>query len=257
MSRLFIYFTVFFLVSDLAIADSNKLHDYQIYIDNYQNYSLAERDRAIQEIIGLPTKDIEKNYLLGMLYYIQSIDEMNRIKSGSEKKLKITQVVEDKTVSKYILNAKMQYDQVESSSPGYKYIYCKYGELYRDTYNIQGLRETVRKVGSSKVNPRSAECKDMLENIAIQYSQYGEMGELVTQAIFEEMTKSWDDYPKYILEPLGDIAQFQNNTTNNKLSHYWWNRCVSEVVEVEIRDRCAIKLKHLNNPNNSLNRDAR
>ncbi len=226
-------------------ADADGYEKYREYINNYQRHVSAERDLAIEELERKPSSDIERDYLLGMLNYLQAREAMKLSANKSKTKPTIAEAVRDPVASRYIRQAKHYYDEVEERSPGYKYIYCKYGELYRDTYDIEGLRATVRKVGRAHPDKRVTECKKMLEDSAIQYAQYGPMGDAVVQAIFEEMTLSWPDYPKYILEPLGDIAQFQNNVATNKKSAYWWNRCTHEVQEEEIKDRCIDKLTML------------
>jgi len=248
-------FLMIFVLAMFISVSSNASQDifekYRQVIDNNSTQTLITRGKAIKELERIHSSDIEKDYLLGMLYYIQARELMRSFAARSGKKPTITESTSNPIVAKHIQSAEEHYNNVETKQPGYKYIYCKYTELYRDTYNIDGLKKTVNIVGKAKSNSREDDCKRMLEDTAIQYSKLGQMGEPVVQAIFEEMTKSWANYPKYILEPLGDIAQFQNNTKTNTKSFYWWSRCVDEVEIDEIRNRCINKLKYLDikNPN--------
>lgn len=227
-------------------ADTDEYAQYREQIDNYQAHNSMERDRVIQELENKPSSDVERDYLLGMLNYLQIRDAMRLFAKKSKTKPTIAEAARDPVASGYIRQAKHYYDEVEQRSPGYKYIYCKYGELYRDTYDIEGLRATVTKMGRAHPNKRLTECKKMLENTAVQYAQYNSpQGDAVVQAIFEEMTLSWPEYPKYILEPLGDIAQFQNDVPTNRKSYYWWDRCAHEVEDGEIKQRCLDKLTML------------
>lgn len=226
-----------------AHADPDRYAPYREQIDNYQKYTVAERDRAIAELQRKPSSDVERDYLLGMLNYLQARAAMTRFAESRTTRPTMAEAAQSPVAAKYIRRAKHDYDEVEKRSPGYKYIYCKYGELYRDTYDIAGLRATVRKVGRAHPSKRLAECKSMLEGVARQYARLGNpAGDAVVQGILEEITLSWRDYPKYILEPLGDIAQLQNDSPTNKKSRYWWNRCAREVKDKEIRQRCLDKL---------------
>ncbi len=238
-------FVLGIIVSGSTNAAPDIFEKYRKIIDNNSNQTLVDRGESIKDLEKTQSSNVEKDYLLGMLYYIQVRELMQSFASDSQNKPSINEATSNPIVAKHIRSAEEYYDNVEIKQPGYKYIYCKYTELYRDTYNIDGLRRIVMKIGQAKSNPRVEDCKSMLEDTAIQFSKLGQMGEPVVQAIFEEMTKSWASYPKYILEPLGDIAQFQNNTKMNTKSFYWWGRCVDEVEIDEIRNRCVSKLKML------------
>lgn len=175
-----------------------------------------------------------------MLYFIQGIETMKRIARQQKTKPKIKDVLKDSTVQRYLQNAEANYDAVERTSPGYKYIYCKYGELYRYTFNKDGLKRVTNRVGTAVQNDRVLQCRAMLESAAEQFTRYGDRGLEMAKVIFEEAIKTWRPYPEYMLEPLGDIERLQNN---DKRAFYWWSRCAKEVEVSEIKQRCQEKIK--------------
>ncbi|MDX1487798.1 MAG: hypothetical protein R3268_06330 [Acidiferrobacterales bacterium] len=221
-------------------VSAGEFDRYKQIIDNFQNYPMQERETALTELEAMKTSDIEKKYLLGMLYFIQGIERMKQIARQQKTKPKIADVLKDSTVQRYLQNAEANYDAVERTSPGYKYIYCKYGELYRYTFNKDGLKRVTNRVGNAVQNDRVLQCKAMLESAAAQFTRYGDRGLEMAKVIFEEAIKTWRPYPKYMLEPLGDIEQLQNN---GKRALYWWRRCVEEVEVSEIKQRCQEKIK--------------
>lgn len=217
-------------------APADEFDQYRQIIDNFYKYPAQERETAITELERTKASSIEKDYLLGMLYFIQGIELMKTIARAQEKKPKAEEVLKDKTVQEYFRKAKAKYDGVESKSPGYKYIYCKYGELYRYSFDQDGLRRVTNHVGHATENDRLRQCKNMLENAAEQFVRYGYAR--LSKVIYEEAVKTWRPYPIYMLEALGDIEQVQQNKTK---ALYWWKRCVAEAESSERKQRCAAK----------------
>jgi hypothetical protein len=62
----------------------------------------------------------------------------------------------------------------------------------------------------------------------------------LSRTIYGTAVKSWDDYPEYMTEALGDIEAFLGNLEQAKA---WWGWCVEEARGTEQRDRCAEKLR--------------
>lgn len=223
-------------------TSADQFDRFRNVIDNYHKYSLQKRETVITELEATKTSSIEKKYLLGMLYFIQGTERMKVVARAKKKKPKVEEVLRDKTIQAYFQKAKANYDVVESRSPGYKYIYCKYGELYRYSFNENGLRKVARLIGKAAQNDRTKQCKAMLENAAEQFARYGHAN--LSKVIYEEAVKNWRGYPKYMIEALGDIAKARKDKTK---SRYWWNRCVKEAERSERKKRCVTKIIALSN----------
>lgn len=218
------------------VASADQFDRYRHVIDRFHEYPVQERETTIAELEGTKTSSIEKNYLLGMLYFIQGVERMKTIARAQEKKPRVEEVLKDKTVQGYFQKAEANYDAVQSTSPGYKYIYCKYGELYRYSFNEDGLRKVTRQVGRADQNDRLEQCKAMLEDVAEGFVRYGYVG--LSKVIYEEAVRTWRPYSIYMLEALGDIEQVQKNKAK---AVYWWKRCVAEARSTERKQRCAAK----------------
>ncbi|HEX20644.1 MAG TPA: hypothetical protein ENG78_07495 [Acidiferrobacteraceae bacterium] len=219
-------------------ASADQFDRYRNIIDNYHKYTLQKRETAIVGLEATRTSSVEKRYLLGMLYFIQGVERMKIVARAQTQKPKVEVVLKEKTVQAYFQKAKANYDAVESKSPGYKYIYCKYGELYRYSFNEDGLRKVTNRIGNTTQNNRTKQCKAMLENTAEQFARYGHAN--LSKVIYEEAVRNWRAYPKYMLEALGDIA---NATKDKTKALYWWNRCVTEAERSRRKQRCVVKSK--------------
>lgn len=224
------------LLSSPAFADS--FDRYREVIDNYRNYDEPERARTIKELQDLKTKDIEKNYLLGMLYYIQGFDSAMSIAKNSPKKPRLEEVVKVASVKKDFDLSEKNYDIVQKARPGYKYIYCKYVELFRVTLNGEGLKKVTLAIGKEGKSEATDQCRTLLENIAQFFATRG-YGDITTTILHAAVT-SWEDYPKYMLGGLGDAAQQKGKTREAKK---WWQRCVKEAKRKDLRQYCKGQLE--------------
>ncbi len=237
--------TVAFITLSLSMLPvliyADQFDPYREYIDNYKNYSSTQREKAIQDLESLMTTDIEKNYLLGMLYFLQGVDAMTKSAQAKKEKPKAEEVLKEPTVRNYFEKSQRNYEAVEKAQPGYKYIYCKFAELYRYSFNIEGLRQVTSRVGKTNQNERISQCKSSIEDVAEGFASHGYAN--ISQAIYEEAVKSWTPYPKYMLEALGDIANVQKDPSRSK---FWWKRCVDEAEKVDRKKRCEDKLKDTN-----------
>ena len=225
---------LFLFVITSAFAD--QFDSYRKEIDCLECFNFSEREKAIHNLENMQTKDIERNYLLGMLYFIQAIEAAKTSAQSRAETPRIEEVMEEPSVRYLFEAAEANYGAVEKASPGYKFIYCKYGELYQFWNNEQGLRNTTRLAGRAKQNENIQQCKDMLEDAAEGYAQRGFAN--LSKAIYEEAVKEWRPYPPYMLEALGDIAEVQKNE-NEAVT--WWKRCVKE-GSPEAKARCEKKL---------------
>ncbi len=221
-----------------SLSSADQFDHYRKYIDNSQNYSLDQRDRSIQELEALKTADIEKNYLLGMLYLLQGIESMKASAQAKKDKPRAEDILKEPAIRRYFEKAEQNYDTVEKTNPGYKYIYCKYAELYRYSFNEDGLRRVTNRVGMVVQNERVEQCKGAIENIAEGYATYGYAN--LSKVIYEEAVRSWQSYPKYMLEALGDIENVRNNPAQAK---YWWKRCDEEAEKSDRKKRCQDKFR--------------
>jgi hypothetical protein len=233
--------TVCFTILSLALLPgltyADQFDRFREYIDNYQSYSPNQRRQAIQDLEKLKTADIEKNYLLGMLYMLQGVDAMTSYAQSKREKPRAEEVLKEPSIRNYFEKAKQNYDTVEKAKPGYKYIYCKYAELYRYSFNGAGLRNVTSQIGQTGQSESTTQCKSAIEDIAEGFASHGYAD--ISRIIFEEAVKNWKPYPKYMLEALGDIANVQNNPGQSKL---WWKRCVDEAEKDDRKKRCQEKL---------------
>lgn len=224
---IFLYFA-----SSSAFAD--QFDSYRKPIDCIDCYTFTQREKAIHDLENMSSKDVERNYLLGMLYFIQAVEAAKTSAQSKAKKPRIDEVMAEPPVRHLFEASEANYDAVERASPGYKFIYCKYGELYRFWHNERGLRRTTVLVGRAKPNANIQQCKGMLEDAAEAYTQYDVT---TSKAIYEEAVREWKPYPPYMLEALGDIEEFQKN---EKQAVTWWSRCVNEAAP-EAKARCEEK----------------
>lgn len=228
---------VFLLATQYCLAD--EFDKYRNVIDNYPSFTFEQREASISELEGSTTPDtVEKDYLLGMLSFIQGIDLMQKIAKSKPKQLAIKEVVADKEVSRYLNKAEGYYDKVNMAHPGYKYIYCKYGELYRYSANGEGLERITKEVGGIQENDRLKQCKALLEDIAEMSANYGQL--LTSINIYKAAVSTWKDYPKYMLEAIGGLENALHNRAEAKI---WWKRCKAEATG-ERKSRCSSNLKN-------------
>ncbi len=226
------------LVAPVRPAGADSFDRYRDMIDNYQQYNPGQRGEAIAELEKIQTKDVEKDYLLGMLNFLQGTDSMVALARSKPQQPPMEEIVGDPSVQKYYQAAERAYDRVEASHPGYQYIYCKYVELYRFSLNQKGLEKTTLALGKAENNDRTAECKDLLENTAEQFASRGKVQ--ISRAIFHAAIQSWMPYPKYMLEAMGDIENVLDKRAQAKV---WWQRCVAEADGKERQTRCQEKLQ--------------
>ncbi len=223
------------------LARADQFDRYREHIDNYQKYTHDQREHTIQELAAMKTPDIERNYLLGMLYVLQGVDSMTSYAQSKKEKPRAEEVLKEPVIHNYFEKAKQNYDTVEQTNPGYKYIYCKYAELYRYSFNESGLRKVTSQVGRASQSESTTQCKSAIEDIAEGFASHGYAN--ISQVIYEEAVKNWKPYPKYMLEALGDIANVQNSTSQSK---FWWKRCMDEAENNDRKIRCQEKLKSKN-----------
>jgi hypothetical protein len=228
-------------ISIPILSRADQFDHYREYIDNYQKYTSYQREQSIRKLEAMKTTDIERNYLLGMLYMLQGIDSMTSFAQSKQEKPKAEEVLKEPVVRNYFEKAQQNYDAVEKAHPGYKFIYCKYAELYRYSFNDAGLRKVTSRIGSTSQSESTAQCKSAIEDIAEGFASHGYAN--ISKVIYEEAVKNWKPYPKYMLEALGDIANVQNNPSQSK---YWWKRCVDEAEKDDRKIRCQEKLKSKN-----------
>jgi len=234
-------FMVFMFTFIPLLTYADQFDRYRDYIDNYPNYTHDQREASIQSLEKMKTTDIEKNYLLGMLYFIQGVDAMTSSAQSKKEKPKAEDILKEPVVRGYFEKSQWDYEAVEKAHPGYKYIYCKFAELYRYSFNAEGLRKVTSLVGKINQNDRVSQCKSSIEDIAEGFASHGYAN--LSKAIYEEAVKSWNPYPKYMLEALGDIANVQKDTVQSK---YWWKRCMDEAEKLDRKKRCENKLKGTN-----------
>lgn len=206
------------------------------YIDNYEAYSHEQRESSIQQLERMKSSNVEKNYLLGMLYFLQGVDSINLIAQSKKEKLNVNEVINETQVHEYFVKSQQQYEIVEKAHPGYKFIYCKFAELYRFSFNAEGLRQVTSRAGQVKQEENVTQCKNSLEDIAEGFAQRGYLK--LSQSIYEEAIKTWKPYPKYMLEALGDIEKTHNDLVRAKS---WWKRCIDE-ADSSGKKRCAEKI---------------
>lgn len=218
-------------------ATADEFDRYRELVDNYKNYTMAQRDEAIGRLETLRTADVEKSYLLGMLNVIQGMQSMVSMARRGPDRPRIEDVLRDPTVQKYFASAEHHYTVVERSQPGYKHIYCKLAELYRFASDEKGLEKTTIAVGRAVQNERTRQCKGLLEDIAEQYASRGRAH--VSRTIYRAAIESWSPYPTYMLEALGDI---EDVLANRPLARSWWERCIKEAETGERQARCQKKL---------------
>ena len=218
-------------------AKADPFDRYREFIDNFKAYDIYQREDAINELEKYTTSDIEKKYLLGMLYFIQALETMTSIARSKPYRPKFEKVLKDSTVQKYFGLSEKNYDAVENENPGYKYIYCKYVELYRYSLNEEGLKKIVAKVGEVEENERTQQCKDMIAYVAKDFAKRGRLN--ISRTILDSAINSWPSYPKYMNEAMGDI---EIALENHKQAMVWWERCVEEAEDEERRQRCLKKI---------------
>jgi hypothetical protein len=153
-------------VYKVTVRILDSLDPYRNCVDNFDKYFPTERERCIRELETLRIEDVEKNYLLGMLYSLQGFHAM--MASAREKKAKprAEDVAKEPGIREYFEKAEQNYDTVEKVKPGYKFIYCKYAELYRISFNEDGLRKITNRVGGKMGNETIVQCKKLIEDIA-------------------------------------------------------------------------------------------
>jgi hypothetical protein len=223
------------------LSRADQFDRYREYIDNYQKYTYDQREQSIRELEAMKTGDIEKNYLLGMLYMLQGVDSMTSYAQSKKEKPKAEAVLKEPVVRTYFEKAQQNYDIVEKANPGYKYIYCKYAELYRYSFNEDGLKQVTSRIGIPSQSESATQCKSAIEDVAEGFAIHGYAN--ISKVIYEEAVKNWKPYPKYMLEALGDIANVQNDPSQSK---FWWKRCVDEAEKDDRKIRCQEKLKSKN-----------
>lgn len=224
------------LLLTATVAFADQFDSFRKVIDCFECYSLEQREMAIRDLEAMPVSDVEQKYLLGMLYFMQAVETAKTRAQSMAQKPRIQEVMSEPDVRDLFQKSEANYDAVEKESAGYKYIYCKYGELYRYWHNERGLRRTTVLIGRTKQNERTQQCKNMLEDVAEKYAQHGFAD--LSKAIYEEAVRQWKPYPVYMLEALGDIEQALKN---KKQAAYWWGRCVKETDSSESRERCEKK----------------
>lgn len=223
------------MIPGFVIAD--QFDEFRKYIDEYQKFTFEEREAAIAELGSIQTEDLEKHYLLGMLNFIQGFQKMLIEASARSVKPKPQEMLQIQGIRNYFRMAEKNYDIVEARSQGYKYIYCKYTELYRYSFNENGLRKITRKLGKIYLNQQAGQCKNLLEDVAQHFAAIGYAR--LSKAIYEEAVAEWKSHPKYMLEALGDIEKALKN--DEKAAH-WWSRCMAEAERDDRKDRCAAKI---------------
>lgn len=226
-----------FMCIHLPALAVDQFEEYRNYIDNYPEYSTLQIDNAINGLKSVNSEDIEKDYLLGMLHFIQGFNRMRELALSSTNRPKPADLLKDITVQHHYHSAEEYYNAVENRTSGYKYLYCKYVELYRYSFNKEGLKRVTKLVGKSPENERLTSCKGILEDTAELMAQKGYAD--ISKAIYEEAVVSWPQYPKYMLEALGDIERVHNN--QGKAS-YWWKRCLDEALNSDRKNRCSDKI---------------
>jgi hypothetical protein len=225
------------LIQPLEVK-ADQFEPYRKYIDDFPSYSAIERERAIEELTLIVSEDVEKDYLLGMLHFIQGFEGVKTFARAQKEKPKAEDVLKDIAVQKSFRASESYYDAVESRSPGYKYIYCKYAELYRASFDGEGLKRITKRIGHAPQSENIKECKNLMEDFAESLARYGYTN--LSKIIYEEAVNSWNEYPEYMLEALGDI---ENIFQNNRRATYWWKRCVSESKSAERKQGCLEKRK--------------
>lgn len=223
------------LTTDIAQADS--FDKYRMIIDNYHTYNVGDISKAIIDFEKEESADVEKNYLLGMLYFIRGFVNLREIGRSSPVKIRVEDALENNSVQSDFRYAEDNYDLVEQREPGYKLIYCKYAELYRYSFNGEGLDKITRKVGRVPQNERTQQCKASLEDIAEGYARYGYAN--LSRVIYKAAVLTWNPYPKYMLEAIGDIEDVRDNEKEAKM---WWKRCVQEADTPARKERCLRKV---------------
>ena len=230
--------TVALMLFAPVAAQADQFDNYREQVDNYQRYSHAQRDHAIDELEQAQTTDIEKNYLLGMLYFLQGFEAMKDAVRASKKKPRIEDVRKLPEVRRYLDRSEQNYEIVERAQPGYKYVYCKFAELYGRTFNGEGMETLTYRVGKADKNERVAQCQSAIEDTAETFIRYGHEDD--AGIIYAAAVKSWNPYPKYMLAALGDIA---NNHGNADQARAWWKRCVNEADQAGLKQHCVEQLK--------------
>lgn len=218
-----------------ASAPADLYATYRDVIDNYAEHNEVEIDASINSLSGVKTNDVEKDYLLGMLYFIRGFNHLNKLGSSGTVKT-IADGMKNESVARDFQQAENNYLAVEESIPGYKYIYCKLAEMYRYSLNENGLRNVTLKVGSAKPNERTNQCKVALEDFAEQFAQNGYAS--YSMVIYKAAIDGWKPYPKYMLQAVGDI---ENALGHKEQALIWWQRCAQEVKNPEFKKSCQSK----------------
>lgn len=233
-----IFQLILLLFSQSCLADGYD--EYRNIIDNYPSFTFEQRQLSITELEKSKQQDVEKYYILGMLYFIQSIDVMQKAAQSKSEKPKIEDVVSEESVSIYLNKTEENYNRVNIEHPGYKFIYCKYAELYWYSINAKGLERITKEVGGAGNNEQMDQCKSVLEDVAEKLASKGYAA--ISKTIYKTAVSNWSSYPKYMLEAIGDIENISNNINEAVV---WWKRCASEATG-DRKKRCTSKYSALN-----------
>jgi len=207
----------------------DNLKPFRELVDHHEKYQIADLDRGITDLKSLQSDEIEKPYLLGMLYLIRAVAVS--VKRGAKDHLKDADIQED------FRQSKANFDSVEAREPGYRYVYCKYAELYRYSLDEAGMRMLIHKLASNSSSVFVKECRAQIEDTGQLYASSGLLGE--AKNIYAAIVNEWKPYPEYTLEALGDIEKALGHMDSAK---EWWLRCVNEVQDRTRVQRCRDKL---------------
>ena len=238
--------TALFLVALLVFstplhsANAPDFSEFQTVVDNYNDYSLEQRDSAIKKLQALKTDSLEKNYVLGMLNFIQGFDTMRTIARFYSSKPSFEEVLAKPKVKNYFNKAEKYYKLVAEKNPDYKHNYCKLAEVYSYAFNEKGIVAITRQVGEAPQTANIETCKKSIQKYALNFSNKGYAK--LTKQVYITAIKYWQPYPDYMPEAIGDIEYKFGNPQN---ARSWWIRCVNEASTQRL-NRCKHKLQQLN-----------
>ncbi len=212
-------------------------HKYRDAVDNARNYDFNQRDEIIGQLDAITTDSIDKPYLLGMLYFIQAVDAVRIVSQNTEPRPTPEQVLATPEVIQYFDLAEQSYDQVEAKTPGYRYLYCRYADLYRYRLDKHGFNKVVRLLKDASPSDENRQCRKFVEDVAAHFFTEGMLD--MAQAIYRSTIKHWGDRPTYMLERMGDI---ENQLGEEAIAKEWWQQCQMETDDEALKKRCTLKI---------------
>jgi len=227
------------LLSGFAAAaeeTADPLQPFRAMTEARRTMAPAQLDEAIGKLEQIRVDDVEKPYLLGMLHFMRAFTRLSE-KGRSAVKMTADEAARDPAIQADFQKAKTYYDAVEKARPAYKFIYCRYAELYQYSFDRKGMSDLANRLAAAPPDEQTTQCKKFLTDVADEYGAQGYAP--YASNIYRAIVASWKPFPEYMLEAIGDAEEINRN---KKQARLWWKRCATESSTKDRRDRCQSKL---------------